>query len=77
MAALKSYAKHLRLLRRRYPAKDAKQREVLDAYANAVEEMEAALANADRSVDLAALNGADDTARWFAMEYWRLRMRNL
>src|SRR5581483_11821829 len=62
MAALKSYRKHLRLLRRRYDQVDTKRRRIVNAYANAIDEMQAELAKADRAVNIATLNDADDSA---------------
>ena len=71
--AYKSYRKHRSQLRRRFPPADAAHRELLDAYKEVVDEMQAELQKPDRGVDVDVLNRADAAAQWLALEYWKLQ----
>jgi hypothetical protein len=71
--AYRSYRSHRSLLRRRYPPRDATQERALAHYEDAIRDVGRLLKPPDTRVDVEALNRADGLARWWAMEYWRLK----
>ena len=70
--AYRSFRKHRSILRKYYPPANPRQREILREYGEVIGEIANELRKYDSAVDVLALTRADATAKWLAMEYWRL-----